>query len=383
MTSHAQAPPLGHAEEAVERDQSAKKPIPPGRGQGASSPTKIPAKGWKDILFRTWSEISDDRVLLIAAGVTYYLLLSIFPTLTAFVSIYGLFTDSGTVATQVALLAGYVPGGFLGIIRDQLTALTQQGNAALGWGFLISFSLALWSSSSGVKTLFEAMNIAYDEREKRNFFVLNGIALAVMLAGLLVGIIMIGVVVILPAALAVIGFAEGFEWLAQSIAYLILAAVLFAILTVLYRIGPSHRKRRLRWLTPGAFFACGTIIAASALFSWYAANFANYEKTYGSLGALIGLLTWLWISVTVVIVGAEINAEIENQTEGHVPVPANTNASRDASGGTVAEPRLGNRAPSRHNGGRKRTVGGLAFAIPAALVLSWFARREAKRQDRA
>ena len=152
----------------------------PRSGQGAASPTAIPVKGWRQILGRTWGEISDDRVLLIAAGVTYYLLLAIFPTLTAFVSIYGLFTDSATVAKQVAVLAAYVPGGFLDIIKDQLTALTQQGNAALGWGFLISFALALWSSSSGVKTMFEAMNVAYDEKESRNFFVLNGLALAVM-----------------------------------------------------------------------------------------------------------------------------------------------------------------------------------------------------------
>lgn len=372
MTSHAQAPPLGDAGEA-----EAAQVIAPGRGQGVASPTKIPAKGWKDILFRTWSEISDDRVLLIAAGVTYYLLLSIFPTLTAFVSIYGLFTDSVTVAKQVAVLAAYVPGGFLEIIKDQLTALTRQGNAALGWGFLISFGLALWSASSGVKTLFEAMNIAYDEREKRNFFVLNGLALAMMLAVLLVGIIMITVVVVLPAALAVVGFSEGFEWLTQTIGYLLLTVVLFVTLAVLYRVGPSHHKRSLRWLTPGAFFACGAIIAASALFSWYAANFANYEKTYGSLGALIGLLTWLWISVTVVIVGAELNAEIEHQTKGMAPAPASKDVPLNDNDGR-APVGSGRRAASQHRG-RKLTVGGLAFAIPAALVLTWFARRQDKR----
>lgn len=343
----------------------------PHSGQGAAAPTAIPPKGWRQILRRTWSEISDDRVLLIAAGVTYYLLLAIFPTLTAFVSIYGLFTDSATVAKQVAVLAAYVPGGFLDIIKDQLTALTQQGNATLGWGFLVSFALALWSSSSGVKTMFEAMNVAYDEKESRNFFVLNGLALAVMFGALILGILMIGVVVILPAALAIVGLAEGFEWMTQVIAYLLLTAVLFATLALLYKFGPSQHHRSLRWVSPGALFACGAIIGASAAFSWYAANFANYEKTYGSLGALIGLLTWMWISVTVVIIGAELNAEIEHQTDGVVP-DAEPSPSVDQS----VEPARQSRR------GRSLTIGGLAFAIPAALVLSWFARRQERRQSR-
>jgi membrane protein len=354
-----------------------------GRGLGAASPRSIPPKGWKDILLRTWGEISDDRVLLVAAGVTYYLLLSLFPTLTAFVSIYGLFTTAGTVAEQVSMLAAYVPGGFIDIIKDQLTALTQQGNATLGWGLAISLPLALWSASSGVKTLFEAMNVAYDEREKRNFFVLSGLALLVMLAGLFVAIVMIVVVLVIPAALSLMGLSTGWEWLTQSLAYLFLIAVLFAVLTVLYRVGPSHRKRRLRWLTPGAIFACSAIVAASLLFSWYSANFANYEKTYGSLGALIGFLTWVWITVTVIITGAELNAEIEHQTEGLTALP-------EARGGVVpkssddVEVRT-ERPPSIERiakVARPRTMGALAFALPAALVLGWFARRSEKRQSR-
>jgi membrane protein len=345
-----------------------------GRGVGATSPTSIPAKGWKDILRRTWSEISDDRILLVAAGVTFYLLLALFPTLTAFVSIYGLFTDSSTVAKHVSMLAAYVPAGFLEIIKGQLTALTDQEDAALGWGFVISLALALWSASSGVKTMFEAMNVAYDERERRNFFVLSGLALLVMLAALLVGIVMITVVVVIPAVLSFVGLSEGFEWLTRLLGYLFLAAVLFAGLTVLYRIGPSRPKQRWRWLTPGAVFACATVIAASALFSWYSSNFANYEKTYGSLGALIGLLTWMWISVTVIIIGAELNAEIEHQTAGKlvprggkpVLVPASTK-------GDPPEEQ-----PTRHTA-RPRTLGSLVFAVPAALVLGWFARRSQKR----
>ena len=166
-------------------------------GARPTSPTQIPPTGWKDILLRTWSEISEDRVTLVAAGVTYYLL-SLFPTLTAFVSIYGPFTDSATVAHQIEMMAGYVPAGFASIIKHQLTALTQQGNAALGCGFVVSFTLAVWSASNGVKTMFEAMNIAYDEKETRNFFVLNCLALLVMIGTLILGIVMVTVVLVIP-----------------------------------------------------------------------------------------------------------------------------------------------------------------------------------------
>jgi membrane protein len=259
-----------------------------------------------------------------------------------------------------------------------LTTLTVQEDTALGWGFVVSLALALWSASSGVKTMFEAMNVAYDERETRNFFVLSGLALLVILAGLLVGIVMITVVVVIPAVLSFVGLSTGFEWLTRLLAYLFLTAVLFAILTVLYRIGPSRPRQRWRWLTPGAVFACAAVIAASALFSWYSSNFANYEKTYGSLGALIGLLTWMWISVTVIVVGAELNAEIEHQTTGELVPPKSkpvlVPSSTHQDGFTREE-------PARRAGGGQRTLGSLAFALPAALVLAWFTRRSPRRQD--
>jgi membrane protein len=286
----------------------------PGRGRMATEPVAIPPSGWKDIAIRTWKSMASDRVTLVAAGVTYYFLLALFPTLAALVSLYGLFTDSLTVAKQVGAVAAYVPADFASIIKEQLFVLTQQGATTLGWGFVIAFAIAIWSASNGVKTMFEAMNIAYHEVEKRNFFVLNGFALLVMLAMLLVGIVMISVVVVLPAALSLIGLATGFEWLAQGAAYLLLIGVLLTGIAALYRFGPSRQTARWRWVTPGAVLAVVGIVAVSVLFSWYSANFAHYEKTYGSLGALIGLLTWMWISVTVVIVGAELNSEIEHQT---------------------------------------------------------------------
>lgn len=283
-------------------------------GRNAKAPQQIPAIGWKDVLVRTYREFSDDRVTLIAAAVTYYLLLSLFPTLTAFVSIYGLFADRTTVGEHINMLSSVVPEGGMTIINEQLTALTSTGDTTLGVALVISIAIALWSSSSGVKTMFEAMNIAYDEREKRNFFVLNATALTFTLAGLVGAVVMIGAAIVVPAALQFVGLGTGFEWLLRIGSYALLAVALMTGLAALYRFGPSRQQAKWRWVSAGALVATLIIMVVSLLFSWYAANFANYDKTYGSLGGLIALLTWMWISVTAIILGAELNSEAERQT---------------------------------------------------------------------
>lgn len=283
-------------------------------GRQADAPQEIPAVGWKDVLLRTYREIGEDRVTLIAAAVTYYLLLSLFPTLTAFVSIYGLFADRATVGEHINMLSSVVPEGGMTIINEQLTALTSTGETTLGVALVISIAIALWSSSSGVKTMFEAMNVAYDEREKRNFFVLNGTALTFTLAGLVGGVVMIGAAIVVPAVLQFVGLGKGFEWLLRIGSYGLLAVALMTGLAALYRFGPSRQQAKWRWVSAGAIVATLIIMVVSLLFSWYAANFANYDKTYGSLGGLIALLTWMWISVTAIIIGAELNSEAERQT---------------------------------------------------------------------
>ncbi|MBE7184222.1 MAG: YihY/virulence factor BrkB family protein [Methylobacterium mesophilicum] len=284
------------------------------RGRDADSPAQVPAAGWKDILFRTYQEISDDRVTLIAAAVTYYLLLAIFPALTAFVSLYGLFTDPATVGEHIGALAQVVPEGGMRIINEQLTRLTTSGNTKLGFALIISLCIALWSTSSGVKTLFEAMNIAYGEREKRSFIKLNATALLFTLAGLVGALLMIGATVVVPVALDFIGLGGALDAIVRIGSFVVLALVILTGIALLYRFGPSRQEAKWRWITPGAALALVIIIVISSLFSWYAANFAQFDKTYGSLGGLIGMLFWMWLSVTAVIVGAELNAESEKQT---------------------------------------------------------------------
>ena len=370
-----------------------------GLGRNADGPQQIPAAGWKDVLLRTYREINDDRVTLIAAAVTYYLLLSLFPTITAFVSIYGLFADPPTVSEHINLLAAVVPEGGMAIIKEQLTKLTSTGGTTLGIALLTSVAIALWSASSGIKTMFEAMNVAYDEREERNFFVLNGTALLFTFAGIVGAMLMIAAAVLVPAVLAFIGLGESFEWLLRIGSYVLLALVLVLGLAALYRFGPSRQQAKWRWVSPGAALATVIILVVSLLFSWYAANFGNYDATYGSLGGLIALLTWMWISVTAVIIGAELNSEGERQTRRDSTAgPDSPLGYRDAvAADTVGEPakeahREGddlsgrsadwvagfNAAKTKFKPQRRHSLGAITAALPLSLALSALRRR--KRQ---
>jgi membrane protein len=352
-----------------------------GKGRHAESPEQIPPTGWKDILWRTYQEINDDRVTLIAAAVTYYLLLSLFPTLTAFVSIYGLFTDPATVSEQVQLLSSVVPEGGMAIINEQLTRLASTGGTTLGLALFISLAIALWSASSGVKTMFEAMNVAYDERESRNFFVLNATALLFTLAGIVGAMLMIGAAVLMPIVLQFIGLGSGFEWLIRIGSYVLLALALLLGLAALYRFGPSRQHARWRWITPGAILATLAIMVVSLLFSWYAANFGNFDKTYGSLGGLIALLTWIWVTVTAVIMGAELNSEAERQTEANVAANGEQNRSNSAASSPQnnAEWQAGfQAAQEKYRPQHSHSLGSMAVALPVSLALAALRSRPRK-----
>jgi len=284
------------------------------RGRRAEWPSEIPAAGWKDIGWRIFREMGEDRVMLIAAGVTFYLLLALFPALAAFVSLYGLVSDPVTVADHIAYLGGLLPPTAIEIVRQQLDALVTQQDRSLGLGFLIGLAFALWSANSGIKALFEAMNIAYDETEKRGFIKLNLLSLSLTLGAIILGIALILAVGIVPAILAILGLAPWAEMLIGLARWPTLVLISIFGILLLYRFGPSRERPKWRWLTWGAVIAALVWLAASVAFSFYLQNFADYDATYGSLGAIIGLMMWTWISVIVLIVGAEIDAEIERQT---------------------------------------------------------------------
>jgi membrane protein len=285
-----------------------------GLGRSADTPSELPARGWKDILLRVYHGISADRIPLVAAGVTFYLLLSIFPGIAALFSIYGLFANPADIAGHLDALANVAPSGAIDVLREEMTRLASDGGTTLGVGFLVSLAFSLWTTNSGVSAIFDALNIVYGEKEKRGLVRFYLTTLTFTLASIAFVLLTIAVVVLLPVVLNFIPLPGGTDVLVKIARWPILFVLTALALAALYRYGPSRAEARWRWITWGSAFATVMWIAASVLFSWYVANFGSYNKTYGSLGAIIGFMTWIWITVIVVLVGAKIDAEMEHQT---------------------------------------------------------------------
>lgn len=229
-------------------------------------------------------------------------------------SLYGFVADPATVADHVAYLGGLLPSGGIAIIQGQLESLAAQDRDSLSIGFLIAFAVAFWSANNGVKTLFEALNIAYEEREKRSFLWLNLVAFAFTLGAMIIAMAMIVTVGAVPAILALLRLGAFSETIIALLRWPVILALVAVGISVIYRYGPSRERAKWRWITWGGALATVVWVAASAGFSFYLQNFADYNATYGSLGAVIGLMLWTWISVVILLVGAELNAEMEHQT---------------------------------------------------------------------
>ncbi|MBJ7578296.1 YihY/virulence factor BrkB family protein [Devosia sp. MC532] len=282
-------------------------------GRHANAPWHIPLSGWKEIIFRVVSDFLDNRILLTAAGVTFFVLLSLVPTLSAVVTLYGLFNDSNSVLNHIQLLSGFMPPSALDLLNDQLTRLISASNDSLGWTFLLSLVIALWSASAGVKALFEAMNVAYKEKERRSFIAVNALGLFFTFAGAIVTVVVLTVVLVMPAVLQFFP-AFGLDWAVRLGSYTVMLATLAFMVSAFYRWGPSRRQAKWRWIMPGVLISLVLLAATSVGFSWYVTNFPQHNAASGSLGAVIGLMTWIWLSSTIVIVGAVLNASIELQT---------------------------------------------------------------------
>jgi len=267
--------------------------------------------GWLRTLKRTYQEISADRVPAVAAGVTYYGLLSIFPALTALVSIYGLFADPQTAVSHIGALASVLPQEAIDLISTQMKRIAAGPSLGLGFAALLALGLALWSANAGTKAVIDSLNVAYDVPEGRSFIRLNGHSLAFTVGALVMMIVLIGAVAVVPVVLKFVFVSAVAEWLLWAGRWPLVLAVLMLGLGILYRFGPDRPKPHWRWLVPGSALASAGLLVLSMLFSWYAANLGHFNETYGSLGAVIAFMTWLWLSTLIVIVGAEFNAEIE------------------------------------------------------------------------
>jgi membrane protein len=253
-------------------------------------------------------------LLAVAAGVAFYSLLAIFPAVAAFVSLDGLIADASTIDAHLSLVSGVLPGGALDILHEQLTKLAAKSDAKLGLGFLFGLGVALWSANAGMKAIIDALNVVYDEEEKRSFLRLNLLSLLFTLLAILSLMIALGAVIVAPIVLSYIGFSSLPGLLISGLRWPLLLLLATAALAAIYRFGPSRREARWQWLTVGSAAAALVWLLSSVFFSWYIASFGAYNATYGSLGAAVGMMMWMWISAIVILLGGELNAEIEHQT---------------------------------------------------------------------
>ena len=288
------------------------------RGLGARQPGDIPARGWRDILRRTFTAFNADHITVLAGGVTFSVLLAIFPALAAFVALYGLVANVDDIPGQLQTLGAVLPSDAVKFVGGQMTRLAHARHGglslALGFGLLLS----VWSANGAMKALFVGMNVAYEARERRGLIRLNLTTLAFTF-GLMVFFALtvaalaadaVAARLVGPVAGAFVGFAR---WPLLLVAF-------GGGLTLLYRYGPSRERAHWRWVSWGGVAATVLWLAASLLFSAYTSNFSHYDRTYGSLGAVVGLMIWIWISAIIVLLGAELNGEIERQVGNSPPV---------------------------------------------------------------
>ena len=284
------------------------------RGEEAQWPHNIPLRGWVDIGKRVWREMKVDHVQIVSAGVAFYFFLSIFPTIVASISIYSLVLETSQIEAQISRLNLILPEKAFGMITDILEPVIQQNRKELGWGVFFSILISIWSANKGTNALFQGVNIAYDELESRNIFKKNLITLIFTLCGLVLGLISLLIVIFFPLLIDKLGLSKEITNVLTWFRWVILGIILISTLSMVYRIAPNRRSPRFRWVSWGAILGTLLWLAGSMLFSWYVSNFGSYDDLYGSFAAVAILMLWLFLTAFIVLMGAEINSEMEHQT---------------------------------------------------------------------
>ncbi len=280
------------------------------RSTGRVAPRR---RDWMRILRQLREDLSKRRILAIAAGVTFYSLLAIFPAIAALVALYGLVADPVTIARNLDGVSTFVPGGAIDVIRDEINRIAAQSSGTKGVTVIVGLAASLWSANGGVKALLDALNVVHGVEEKRGFVELNAISLAFVVGGILFVLLAIGAMVALPALLNQLGLEHQTRLVVSIVRWPALLAAISLLLALIYRYGPDRPDPRWRWISWGSALASLAWLIASLGFSWYAENFGSFNKTYGSLGAVIGFMMWIWISGIVVLMGAEVDSVMERR----------------------------------------------------------------------
>lgn len=297
----------------------------PERGRQQAAASEDQPQGWfaraKSITMAVFSEIGNDRVLAVAAGVAFYGLLALFPAITTLVSLYGLFKDPSSASADLATLTSMLPQSVVSIISDQITRIINNGSTTLSLAAAVSLLIALWSANSGMKAAMDALNVAYGVKETRSFIKLNAISLFFTLSAVIVLLLIVAAIAVVPVVLSAINMGPLVEWLVWAGRWPLLLVLANLALAVLYRWGPCVPDAKWRWVSPGTILASIGFAVLSVAFSIYAENFANFNKTYGSLGAVIAFLTWSWLATVIMLIGAELNAELDRRRNLLAPKP--------------------------------------------------------------
>ncbi len=313
-TTNAPIPPLPGRADVIDARLATASPDSQSLGRHAESPLDIPWRGWKRVIRRTIRELISDRVTLVAAGCAFYGTLALFPAISMLISIYGLVFDPATVEPQLATLRDLLPPSAFQLISERVHMLVTKPPGTLTTSLLISTGVALWSSATGTKSIISALNLAYEERERRSFLRFQAIAFAMTLMALTGAVLGLGFLVGLPTTLSMLGYEGNTAMLVRTSGLLLLVTFVMGSLSLLYRFGPCREVAKWQWITPGSLLATVLWLAASSLFSFYVGHLASYDATYGPLGAVAGVMMWFFVTVYVVLLGAELNAELELQT---------------------------------------------------------------------
>lgn len=283
-------------------------------GRSASTPLKIPARGWQQIAKRVWRQVGKDNVQIVSAGVAFYFFLSLFPAIAAFLALYGLIMSPENAAEQVTQLQPLIPQEAYQLIAGFAEAVANSEGQTLGWGIAFSILLGVFSANKGTAALFTGLNIAYNQEDSRPFLRRSLLTLGVTLGAIISGSLLLAAVAVIPMIRQVLPLPEMTDTILNLLRWPLIVVIGFGALAVLYKVAPNRSNPQWRWVTPGSVVAVLLWLLGSAGFGWYIESFGDMSKTYGSLAGIVVLMLWFFITAYAILLGAEINSESEYQT---------------------------------------------------------------------